>query len=167
MHLKFLLNFIYARCTTLGVNKNVCQPAGPDSSIAKTTQWFQMVTVPRGYILLVSLILLCSYWHFHFSKTNLTSIHNHLMCNNLRWHFIFSISSIAEAYEPWGGGAYSGCDGKQKTKTAGLLLSHVSNSQGYNFCVYDDLQAIGMEHATDVHVELVKLVDGLSRAYVP
>lgn len=41
------------------------------------------------------------------------------------------------------------------------------DSQGYNFCVYDDLQAVGVENAADVHVELVKLVDGLSCAHVP
>lgn len=42
-----------------------------------------------------------------------------------------------------------------------------SVSEGYNFCVDDDLLAVGMKHPTDVHVELVKLVDGLSHAYVP
>lgn len=40
-------------------------------------------------------------------------------------------------------------------------------AQGYNFCVYNDLQAIGMEHATDIHVELVELVDGLSCSHIP
>lgn len=40
-------------------------------------------------------------------------------------------------------------------------------SEGYDLCVNDDLQTIGVEHTTDVHVELVKLVDGLSRAYIP
>lgn len=40
-------------------------------------------------------------------------------------------------------------------------------SEGYDFCVDDDLLAIGMKYSTDVHVELVKLVDGLRRAYVP
>lgn len=40
-------------------------------------------------------------------------------------------------------------------------------SEGYDLCVNDDLQAVGVEHATDVHVELVKLVDGLSCAYIP
>lgn len=44
---------------------------------------------------------------------------------------------------------------------------NLSKSEGYNFCVYDDLEAIGVEHPTDVHVEFVKLVDGLSRAHVP
>lgn len=47
-----------------------------------------------------------------------------------------------------------------------MLLS-TQVSQGYNFCVDDDLQAIGMEHATDIHVEFVKFVDGLSRADIP
>lgn len=42
-----------------------------------------------------------------------------------------------------------------------------ADSGGYNFCVYDDLQAVGVENAADVHVELVKLVDGLSCAHVP
>lgn len=45
--------------------------------------------------------------------------------------------------------------------------SQTFRSQGYNFCVYDDLQSIGMKHTTDVHVELVKFVDGLSCTYVP
>ena len=40
-------------------------------------------------------------------------------------------------------------------------------SQGYDFRVDDDLHAIWMEHAADVHVELVKLVDGLSSAHIP
>lgn len=39
--------------------------------------------------------------------------------------------------------------------------------EGYDLCVYNDLQTIGVEHAADVHVELVKLVDGLRRAHVP
>lgn len=39
--------------------------------------------------------------------------------------------------------------------------------RGYNFRVDDDLEAVGVEHATDVHVELVKLVDGLSGAHIP
>lgn len=43
----------------------------------------------------------------------------------------------------------------------------VIKAQGYNFGVYDDLQAVGMKHTADVHVELVKLVDGLSRAHIP
>lgn len=39
--------------------------------------------------------------------------------------------------------------------------------KGYNFCVDDDFKAVWMKHSTDVHVELVKLVDGLSRAHIP
>lgn len=39
--------------------------------------------------------------------------------------------------------------------------------KGYNLCIYDDLQAVGVKHATDVHVELVKLVNGLSCAHIP
>lgn len=38
---------------------------------------------------------------------------------------------------------------------------------GYDLGVDDDLQAVGVEHATDVHVELVELVDGLRRPHVP
>jgi len=50
-----------------------------------------------------------------------------------------------------------------KEKLCGILLStQVFLSKGYNLCVHDDLQAVGMEHTADVHVELVKLVYGLS-----
>lgn len=48
-----------------------------------------------------------------------------------------------------------------------MLYSKGLKIQGYNFCVYDDFKAVGMEDSADIHVELVKLVDGLSRAHVP
>ena len=38
---------------------------------------------------------------------------------------------------------------------------------GYDLGVDDDLQAVGMEHAADVHVELVELVDGPRAPDVP
>lgn len=38
---------------------------------------------------------------------------------------------------------------------------------GYDLGVDDDLQAVGVEPAADVHVELVKLVDGAGGADVP
>lgn len=39
--------------------------------------------------------------------------------------------------------------------------------EGYDLCVYNDLQAVGVEHAADVHVEFVELVDGLRHTHVP
>lgn len=39
--------------------------------------------------------------------------------------------------------------------------------KGYNLSINDDLQPVRMEDATDVHVELVELVDGLCRADIP
>lgn len=44
---------------------------------------------------------------------------------------------------------------------------NIFQSKGYNLSVYDDLQAIGVKHAADIHVELVKLVNGLSCAHIP
>lgn len=70
----------------------------------------------------------------------------------------------------------------QKPKTIAVLgnictrirLSQITKTyqahqgrQGYNLCVDDDLKSIGMEDTTDVHVELIKLVYGLSRAHIP
>lgn len=46
-------------------------------------------------------------------------------------------------------------------------MEQVEGPQIPNLRVDDDLQAVGVEHTTDVHVELVKFVDGLSRAHVP
>ncbi len=39
--------------------------------------------------------------------------------------------------------------------------------RGYNLSVDDDLQAVRMENAADVHVELVELVNGPRRPNVP
>lgn len=38
---------------------------------------------------------------------------------------------------------------------------------GYDLRVDDDLQAVGMENAADVHVKLVELVDGSRAPHVP
>lgn len=39
--------------------------------------------------------------------------------------------------------------------------------RGYNLSVYDDLKAVGMKNTTDVHVELVKLMDGMWHPDIP
>lgn len=48
-----------------------------------------------------------------------------------------------------------------------LTSRRADGFQGYDLGVDDDLQAVGVEDAADVHLELVELVDGLRRAHVP
>lgn len=53
------------------------------------------------------------------------------------------------------------CEGVIKSKIRPQKL------EGYYLCVDDDFKAVGVENTTDVHVEFIKLVDGLCWTHIP